>query len=290
MEKKTFALKGNIIFTKEREHFEIIKQGYLICENGKVREVCPVLPETFRGIPVEDMGDRLILPGLTDLHIHAPQYTFRSLGMDLELLEWLETNTFPEEAKYKDSEYAARAYGIFAKQMKKSATVRACIFGTIHSEATLTLMDLLEQAGLRTMVGKVNMDRNSPDYLREPSARASADATREWLRAVADKGYHHTRPILTPRFIPSCTDELMELLKEIQQENSLPIQSHLSENPGEIAWVKELCPWSAFYGDSYDRFGLFGGDCPTIMAHCVFTGAPEPRQRKDWYWIPGSVQ
>lgn len=280
MEKKTFALKGNVIYTKERERFEILEQGYLICENGRVREVCPVLPETFRGIPVEDMGDRLILPGLTDLHIHAPQYTFRSLGMDLELLEWLETNTFPEEAKYKDPEYAARAYGIFAEQMKKSATVRACIFGTIHSEATLTLMDLLEQAGLRTMVGKVNMDRNSPDYLREPSARASAEATRAWLKAAADKGYDHTRPILTPRFTPSCTDELMELLKEIQRENSLPLQSHLSENPGEIAWVKELCPWSAFYGDAYDRFGLFGGDCPTIMAHCVYSGEAEMERMK----------
>ena len=262
MEQKTFALKGNIIYTKERTLFEVMEQGWLVCEEGRVRDVYSVLPEELKGIPVEDMGDRLIIPGLTDLHIHAPQYTFRSLGMDMELLEWLETNTFPEESKYKDAEYAQKAYGMFAEQLKKSATVRACIFGTIHNEATLILMDLLEEAGLHTMVGKVNMDRNSPDYLCEPSAEASAQATREWLKAVADRKYKHTRPILTPRFTPSCTDELMELLKEIQTETHLPMQSHLSENPGEIAWVKELCPWSEFYGDAYDKFGLFGGRLP----------------------------
>lgn len=281
MEQKTFALKGNIIYTKERTRFEVMEQGWLVCEEGRVRDVYSVLPEELKGIPVEDMGDRLIIPGLTDLHIHAPQYTFRSLGMDMELLEWLETNTFPEESKYKDAEYAKKAYGMFAEQLKKSATVRACIFGTIHNEATLLLMDLLEEAGLYTMVGKVNMDRNSPEYLCEPSAEASAQATREWLKAVADQKYKHTRPILTPRFTPSCTDELMERLKEIQRENNLPLQSHLSENPGEIAWVKELCPWSEFYGDAYDKFGLFGGDCPTVMAHCVYSGKEEMALMKE---------
>ena len=129
MEQKTFALKGNIIYTKELRGFEVIEQGWLVCEEGRVRDVYSVLPEELKGIPVEDMGDRLIIPGLTDLHIHAPQYTFRSLGMDMELLEWLETNTFPEESKYSDADYAKKAYGIFAQQLKKSATVRACIFG-----------------------------------------------------------------------------------------------------------------------------------------------------------------
>ena len=94
------------------------------------------LPEGFEKCPAEDVGDQLIIPGLTDLHIHAPQYSFRGLGMDMELLDWLETNTFPEEAKYKDLEYAKKAYGIFAEQMRKSAATRACIFATIHKEST----------------------------------------------------------------------------------------------------------------------------------------------------------
>ena len=275
MENKTFALKGNIVYTKDKNELCINEQSYLVCENGKVRGIYKELPDELKNVPVEDMGDQLILPGLTDLHIHAPQYSFRGLGMDMELLDWLETNTFPEEAKYKDLEYAKKAYGIFAEQMRKSAATRACIFATIHKEATILLMDLMEESGLSTMIGKVNMDRNSPDYLCEPSAEASAQATREWLKAVADRKYKHTRPILTPRFTPSCTDELMELLKEIQTETHLPMQSHLSENPGEIAWVKELCPNTHFYGEAYSQFDLFGGDCPTIMAHCVHSSDEE---------------
>ena len=132
MENKTFALKGNIVYTKDKNELCINEQSYLVCENGKVRGIYKELPDELKNVPVEDMGDQLIIPGLTDLHVHAPQYSFRGLGMDMELLDWLETNTFPEEAKYKDLEYAKKAYGIFAEQMRKSAATRACIFATIH--------------------------------------------------------------------------------------------------------------------------------------------------------------
>ena len=280
-QKQTFALKGNLIYTKELGTLEILEQHYLVCEEGKVQGIYPELPEQLCGIPVEELGDRLIIPGLTDLHVHAPQYSFRSLNMDMELLEWLETNTFPEESKFQDLDYAKKAYGIFTENVKHSATTRACIFATIHNEATLLLMDQLEEAGIAAMVGKVNMDRNSPDYLRETSAEESAKATRAWIQAVAERHYEHVQPILTPRFTPSCSDELMELLHGIQKETGLPVQSHLSENPGEIAWVQELCPWSKFYGDAYDHFGMFGGECRTIMAHCVYSGEEEIQRMKE---------
>ena len=117
-----------------------------------------------------DCGNALILPGLVDLHLHAPQYAFTGLGMDMELLEWLDTRTFPEEGKYGDMAYAEKAYGIFTEDLKNSATTRACIFATRHVPATILLMDMLEGSGLKTMVGKVNMDRNAPDYLCEESA------------------------------------------------------------------------------------------------------------------------
>lgn len=281
MKNRTFALKGNIVYAKELGTLEICENSYLVCEDGLAAGIYQKLPAAFEQIEVKDMGDKLIIPGLVDLHVHAPQYSFRGLGMDLELLDWLNTNTFPEEAKYKDLEYAEKAYGIFAENMKKSATTRACVFATLHNEATLLLMDKLEQAGISAMVGKVNMDRNSPDILREESAEASAEATREWLAAVKERGYAHITPILTPRFTPSCTDELMKLLKEIQEEYKLPMQSHLSENQGEISWVKELCPWSEFYGDAYDHFGLFGGECKTIMAHCVYSDEREMQRMKE---------
>lgn len=271
----TFALKGTICFSTDQNHLSLYENSYIICERGRCAGVFPEIPGRFSGIPVRDTGNSLIIPGLVDLHLHAPQYAFRGMHMDLELLDWLNTVTFPEEARYQDPSYAKKAYSIFAEDIRKSATTRASVFGTLHRESTELLMDLMEQTGLITYIGKVNMDRNSPDELREKDARTSSEDTVQWLRDIAGK-YQNTKPILTPRFIPSCTDELMKLLADIQRTYCLPVQSHLSENQGEIAWVKELCPDSAFYGDAYDHFGLFGGEtCPTIMAHCVYSSNEE---------------
>ena len=228
----------------------------------------------------------LIIPGMVDLHIHAPQYAFRGMGMDYELIEWLNTQTFPEEAKYADAEYAKKAYAIFAENMRKSATTRACIFGTIHRKATEILMDLMEESGLASYVGKVNMDRSAPESLTEESADMSAFSTFGWINDIRER-YQYTRPILTPRFIPSCTDELMEQLREVQRTYHLPVQSHLSENQGEIEWVKQLRPDAAFYGDGYDKYDLFGDrnldqeKVRTVMAHCVWSTDDEVRRIKD---------
>jgi len=275
-----FVLKGNICYSHNARRLECMEQGYLVCEDGKSAGVYKELPQIYAGFPLTDYGDRMIVPGLTDLHIHGPQYPFRGLGMDLELLDWLNTRTFPEEARYSDREYARNAYRIFAEDMKRGGTTRACIFGTLHREATVELMDLMEATGLKTMVGKVNMDRNCPDFLVEESAEASLRETRLWLEEIKGR-YSNTQPILTPRFIPTCTDELMEKLKGLQKQYGLPVQSHLSENMGEIAWVKELCPWSECYGDVYDHFGLFGGDVKTIMAHCVWSGEEETERLRE---------
>lgn len=225
-----------------------------------------------QGIPEEDFGDFLVIPGLNDLHTHAPQFPFRGTGMDLELLDWLEKYTFPEEGRYVEEAYARKAYGLFVEELKNGPTTRACIFATTHVPATLLLMERLEQSGLFALVGKVSMDRDCPADIREETAQALG-AVREWLEG--SRGFRRVRPILTPRFIPSCTDRLLAGLGRLQRETGLPVQSHLSENPGEIALVKSLCPWAESYGHAYHRFGLFGGEgCPTVMAHCVHS-APE---------------
>ncbi|WP_349944094.1 amidohydrolase family protein [Lacrimispora sp. BS-2] len=278
--KNNFVLKGNICYSEDVRTLKTVEQGYLVCRDGKSAGIYKELPAQFQDYLLKDWGDMLIVPGLVDLHIHAPQFAFRGLGMDLELLDWLNTNTFPEEAKYADLEYANKAYGIFAESMKKSATTRACIFGTIHRQATELLMDLMEETGLKTMIGKVNMDRNSPDYLREEGAEESEQETLRWLKETGSR-YENVKPILTPRFIPSCTDDLMERLGRLQKEYGLPVQSHLSENQGEVAWVKELCPVSRFYGDAYDRFGLFGENGKTVMAHCVSSSEEEIKLIKE---------
>ena len=280
MNEPVFILKGNIIYSKDLTELAVCEHGYLVCRNGLAEGVYPTLPFKLGGNPIHDYGDCLIIPGLVDLHLHAPQYSFRGLGMDMELLEWLETNTFPEESKYKDIEYAKKAYTIFADNMRRSATTRACIFAPIPKPATLLLMDLMEKAGLSTYVGKVNMDRNAPDHLREETQESAAE-TLEWIKDVLHRKYENTRPILTPRFTPSCTDEMMEELKKLQMRYGLPLHSHLSENRSEVEWVKDLCPWAEFYGDAYDRFGLFGADCPTVMAHCVYSDDREIARMKE---------
>ena len=276
--KQTFAWKGNVIHTPDCGRLELRPGSWLVCEDGLVAGVFDALPEKYRGIPTEDFGDKLILPGLIDLHVHASQYAYRGLGMDMELLDWLEHNAFPEESHFADPDYAARAYAIFTEQLRASATTRACIFATLHRPATRKLMEDLEWAGLPCLVGKVNMDRNSPDILRETMEESLAE-TRRWLEESGD--LELVRPILTPRFTPSCTDELMAGLGELQREFHVPLQSHLSENRSEIRWVSELCPNTRFYGEAYEQFGLFGGGCPTVMAHCVWSGEEERKLMKD---------
>ena len=270
---RNYVIKGHICYSRNRNELHIIENGYVVCENNKCAGVFKKLPEKYEAFPMHDYEDKLVIPGFTDLHVHAPQYAFRGLGMDLELIDWLNTHTFIEEAKYSNKEYAEKAYEIFADDLLHSATTRACIFGTIHTDATLILMDKLEAAGLSAYVGKVNMDRNSPEYLCESSAEKSEKDTEEWL--LACENYESVMPILTPRFTPSCSDELFERLSKLQKKYHLPMQSHLSENLGEIEWVKELCPGTGFYGESYDRYDMFGNSCPTIMAHCVHSGDDE---------------
>ena len=271
----TFALRGAVCFSTDPQHLTCLEDAYLVCQNGRTVGVFPELPEQFHGIPYKDFSNCLIIPGMNDLHLHAPQYAFHGMYMDLELLDWLNKVTFPEESRYADLNYAENAYSIFADDIKHSATTRASIFGTLHVDATELLMDLMEKTGLKTFIGKVNMDRNGTESLQEESAVVSARDTVRWLDGTAGK-YENVRPILTPRFTPSCTDELMTRLAEIQRTYRLPVQSHLSENQGEIAWVKELCPRTSFYGEAYDQFGLFGGEqCPTIMAHCVYSSDAE---------------
>ena len=263
----SFVLRGGIAFSKDRNNLTTYYRGYLVCIDGICKGAFPELPDQYKDLSLYDYGERLIIPGMTDLHVHAPQYTFRGIGMDEELLEWLSTYTFPEEAKYADIEYAKKAYSYFAEDLKRCFTTRAVVFGTLHNEATIQLMDLLEDTGVITYVGKVNMDRNGGVGLQEESAEASLTATIDWLEKIEGR-YKNTKPILTPRFIPSCSDDLMKGLGKLSVERNLRIQSHLSENQSEVAWVKELVPDSTSYANAYEMFDTMGSSqLPTIMAH-----------------------
>ena len=272
----SFVIKGNVCQTINPKALDLYENAFVVCVNGKSKGVFNALPKEFQSLPLLDYGDALIFPGMVDMHVHAPQFAFRGTSMDLELMDWLNQYTFPEEEKYEDLEYAKKAYEMFVGALQKSATSRSVIFATRHRFATELLMQLMEESGLISYVGKVNMDREASDNLTEKSADISAYTTFGWINAVKDK-FTRTKPILTPRFIPCCTDKLMEELREIQMAYGIPVQSHLSESKGEIDFVKFLRPLNEFYGDSYNEYDLFGKnddintDVKTVMAHCVWS-------------------
>lgn len=286
---KDYVLKGDICYSKDLKTLECVKDGYLVCINQKSMGVFESLPEEYKSLPIKDYRNHLIVPGLIDLHLHAPQFPFRGSKMDLELLDWLKENAFLEEMKYSDLEYAKKSYEIFVEAMKKSATTRACIFASKHKEATKLLCEMLEQTGLITYVGKVNMNREAPEALLDKSVEESIKETEELI--LFNKNLKRTKMILTPRFILSCTSNLLKELEVLQNKYQIPVQSHLSENPGEIQWVANHYKDYAFYGEGYDRFGLFGKSktnkpVKTIMAHCVWsTKEEQDRMKENGVWV-----
>ena len=264
-------LHGTIISSPAPGKLDITPGGYLIAEDGRIRGVYAALPECYAGAPVEEYGEALILPAFCDLHLHAPQYPMLGTGMDLPLLDWLNTYTFPAEARFADPDYARDVYRKLAAELIENGTTRVCMFSSLHTQATWILMEELEQAGVTGYVGKVNMDRNGlPGVLQEETSESIRE-TERWLERCGD--FTRIRPILTPRFTPSCTDELMAWLGRKAAETGLPIQSHLSENDREVAWVRELHPDCSQYWESYRKFGLWNDR--TLMAHCVWSDARE---------------
>ena len=263
--------KAHVLFTPDRTRFEVIENGYLAVDEGKVVGVYSSLPASLQDVPVRDFGDKLLIPAMNDMHVHAPQYRNQGIAMDLELLPWLENYTFPEESKFSDTAYAERMYRRFVRDLWRFGTMRTVAFATVHKDSTRLLMQLFKEAGMSARVGKVDMNRNCPEALQE----SVEDAIRDNEALVAEFGEDElVRPIITPRFIPTCTPELLQACGDLARKYKLPVQSHLSENRNEIAWVQELEPESRNYGDAYDRYGLFG-DTPTIMAHCVWTAGEE---------------
>ena len=172
--------KAHILFTKEKDHFEVFENGYIAVEGGIVLGVASSLDElnaqcskfnvqcsTFNVNDVVDFGDKLLIPAMNDMHVHAPQVHNQGVAMDLELLPWLQNYTFPEESKYADTQYAERMYRRFLHTQWLFGTMRSVVFGTVHTESTRILMKLYQEAGMGAMVGKVAMNRNCPEALCE---------------------------------------------------------------------------------------------------------------------------
>lgn len=256
-----------------------MENGYIAVEDGLVAGVAVDLSSladlcsfVCDEADVTDFGDSLLIPAMNDMHVHAPQYRNQGIAMDLELLQWLQNYTFPEEMKYADEAYARRMYSRFIRDLWRFGTMRACVFATVHTESTRLLMHLFQEAGMGALVGKVAMNRNCPDGLMEPVDDMVSG--NEAIISEFNVPNGLVRPIITPRFVPSCTPDMLKACGELAAQYGLPVQSHLSENTSEIAWVQSLEKDSTSYGDAYDRYGLFG-QTPTVMAHCVWTAGEE---------------
>ena len=263
-------LRGNIVSAPALGELEITERGYLAAEDGKILGVYPVLPEAYAAAPVEDWGDALILQSFADLHLHAPQYPMMATGMDLPLLDWLEAYAFPTESRCRDEGYARTLYRKLARDLVRNGTTRVCIFSSLHRPATLILMEELERAGIHGFAGKVNMDRNGGKDLQETTEESMRETLR-WLEECRD--FRNVRPMLTPRFTPSCTDALMAFLGKLARERGLPVQSHLSENRAEMELVGRLHPDCQQYWETYAKFGLWREG--TLMAHCFHSDRRE---------------
>ena len=263
-------LQGNIVYSPKLGELVTLPHGALVLDDqGNLTDILPAAPERVDAA-YTDYGDQLLMPSFVDMHLHAPQYPMLGMGMDLPLMEWLNTYTFKTEARFADNDYARRTYRRLANGLVTGGTTRVCMFSSLHTDATLILMEELERAGVTGYVGKVNMDRNGGASLQETTEESKRETLR-WLDEC--KRFAHIKPILTPRFTPSCTNELMAWLGKLSEERGLYVQSHLSENGGEIAFVKELHPDCDQYWETYAKYGLWKDH--TVMAHCVHSDERE---------------
>lgn len=261
---KSLLIHGNFLHTIEGK-LEILENSYITVKNGKISCISKEKPpETFEEF-FKAKPNQLILPGLIDTHIHAPQYVFCGCGLDLPLLDWLNTYTFPAESKFSDVEYAKKVYETVVKRTLDFGTTTASYFATIWTESSVLLSEICKKKGQRAFVGKVSMDRNSPDFYVEKTEDAKKNEE-NFISTFTDKD-SLVQPTITPRFVPTCTGDLMKNLGDLAKNGNLHIQSHLDENIGEIEWVKQLHPDSKSYTHVYDEFGLLTDK--TILAHAV---------------------
>lgn len=264
------AYKGNIIFTKNKNAFEIYENQFLVVENGTVVGIYESIDD--KTMEIIDYTDHLIVPGFVDLHTHGPQFRNRGVGLDQELLPWLKNYTFKEEKKFSNKDYARKIYEKFAMDLLRNGTTHVVLFGTIHNASNKLLIDILEKNNIHAYVGNVNMDQNSSKDLDEKT-----EDSIEKTKALIDYTKHKSiNSIVTPRFVPSCSEELMENLGKLARENRLAVQTHMSENENEVKLVKKMHPWINDYIDVYEKYDLLNNK--TIFAHCVHS--PESERKK----------
>ncbi|MES2186451.1 MAG: guanine deaminase [Pseudomonadota bacterium] len=218
----------------------------------------------FPGVAVEHLPGHIIAPGFVDMHIHFPQTDV--IGSPAEgLLPWLENYTFPHESRFADPAYGVEMAGVFLDELQRNGVTTALVFSTSHPASADALFAEAQRRQLRLMTGKVLQDRFSPDGVRDQTEQSLLDSEaliRKW-HGVDRLGY-----AITPRFAPTSTPEQLRGAGELAARYpDVWIQSHVAENIGEVAWVRELFPAARSYLSVYESFGLMRERA--VYAHCI---------------------
>lgn len=248
------------------------EDGLLVVKDGKILDVGDYasLISTYKGFEISVYSGKLIMPGFIDTHIHFPQ-TEIIASFGAELLDWLNTYTFPTEQKFGDKEYARKIAQFFLKQLLLQGTTTALVFGSVHKESIEVFFEEAQNQNLRMIAGKVMMDRNAPEYLLDTPESSYADS-----KELIEKWHGKDRLLyaVTPRFAPTSSNEQLAKAKQLLEEYpDVYLHTHLSENREELAWVGELFPEADNYLDVYDRAGLLHSK--SVFAHSIYLSGSE---------------
>lgn len=246
--------------------------GYLVVSGGTIDALTRDDPRaTHKSAEFVDCGDQTIVPGFVDTHVHLPQFPIMGIGSG-ELLSWLTNYTYPEETRFADPAHAADVAKRFFDALIAHGTTTSVVYSSVHEEATDIAFKTAQAAGIRAFIGKVMMDRNVPETLLEETAESVAASLRLYEKwDGADGG--RLRYIFTPRFAAACSMNLMREVGRIAHERGAFIQTHLSENVDEVAWIHTLFPDIPSYTDVYEAAGMITQR--SIMGHCIHLSRDE---------------
>jgi guanine deaminase len=247
--------------------FEFLEDGLLVTRDGHIAAVGPaheLLPNLPTDLEVVGHGDSILIPGFVDTHIHYPQTDVIGSG-GRQLLDWLEDYTFPAERRFSDPVYAREVAEVFLDELVRNGTTTAMVFCTVHRASVDAFFQSAAARRMRMVAGKILMDRNSPEYLRDSVSSGEQDS-----RELLEKWHGHERLsyAITPR--SAITSSEAQLQSAGQLAKAFPdalIQTHVAENLEEIAWVRQLFPQARSYLDVYDSYGLLRERA--IYAHCI---------------------
>jgi guanine deaminase len=261
------AFRSHIFHFINRDHFEYFEDGLLILENGLVKDVGyyqDLVSSLDEQVKIVDKRNKILMPGFIDGHVHAVQ-TRVMASFGTNLLEWLEKYTFPEEAKFSDSDYANQEVEFFFNQLLKNGTTCAAIYSSVHQQSFEAIAETANHLNMRVLAGKTHMDRNAPENLCEKTD-FTYESSRSLINKYDSKGRFNY--ILTPRFAITSTPRQLEQLMQLKQEFPLiKVQTHISENIEEIESTMKLFPDRKNYLDVYDYYELVGPY--TLLGHSI---------------------